>query len=248
MDLSAVHNLANDPLQQTEELLGFLNERISEDKNLNLERLDYLLDFAQAIGDFAGPQIADSLASSSIVEELTRKIPEVSNPRDATILFSKMTVLFASLEKLEKARSYYEDAKTNFNKLPTESVRGNDKLINFQMLSVLPFFACAQAVVGETKAAQLNFSKAVDLSLALQSHPKSRSMILQEIAFFQLRAGFKKTAFQTINLMPDLGLRKQALDELNKPARFANFEELLNFLNVRLRRLEIELPNLGVGR
>jgi hypothetical protein len=246
MDLSAVHNLANDPLQQTKELLGFLNERISEHKNLDLERLDYLLDIAQAISDFAGPQIADSLASSTIVEELTRKIPEVSNPIDACILFSKMTVLFASVEKLEKARSYYEDAKTNFNKLPTESVRGNDKLTNFQMLSVLPFFACAQAVVGETQAAQSNFSKAVDLSLALQSHPVSQSMTLQRIAFFQLRAGFKKTAFQTIDLMPDLGLRKQALDELNKPARFANFKELLNFLNVRLHRLKIELPNLGV--
>jgi len=66
MDLSAVHNLANDPLKQTKELLGFLNERISEDKNLNLERLDYLLDIAQAISDFAGSQIADSLASSTI--------------------------------------------------------------------------------------------------------------------------------------------------------------------------------------
>jgi len=86
MDLSAVHNLANDPLQQTEELLGFLNERISEHKKLDLERLHYLLDIAQAISDFAGPQIADSLASSTIVEELTRKIPEVSNPRDAVHL------------------------------------------------------------------------------------------------------------------------------------------------------------------
>ena len=66
MDLSAVHNLANDPLQQTKELLGFFNERISKHENLDLERLDYLLDIAQAIRDFAGPQIADSLASSTI--------------------------------------------------------------------------------------------------------------------------------------------------------------------------------------
>ena len=71
-------------------------------------------------------------------------------------------------------------------------------------------------------------------------------MTLQRIAFFQLRAGFEGTAFQTINLMPDLGLRNQALDELKKPARFANFRELLNFLNERLSRLKIELPNLGV--
>jgi hypothetical protein len=246
MDLSAVHNLANDPLQQTERLLGFLNERISEDKNLNLERLDYLLDIAQAISDFAGPQIADSLASSKIVKELTRKIRKVSNPRDACILFSKMTVLFASLGKLEEARFYYENAKANFNKLPTRSVRGNDKLTNFQMLSVLPFFACAQAVVGETQAAQLNFSEAVDLSLALQSHPVSQFMTLRRIAFSQLRAGFKETAIQTIELIPDLRSREQALDELKKPARFADFKELLNFLNVPLRRLEIELPNLGV--
>jgi hypothetical protein len=246
MDLSAVHNLANDPLQQTERLLGFLNERISERKNLDLERLHCLLDIAQAIRDFAGPQIADSLAKSTIVEELIRKIPKVSNPRDACILFSKMTVLFASLEKREKASFYHEHAKTNFNKLPTESVRGNDELTDFQMLSVLPFFACAQAVVGEKEAAQSNFSKAVKLSLALQSHPVSQSMTLKRITFFQLRAGFTETAIQTANLMPDLGLRNQALVELNKPARFANFKELLNFLNVRLRRLKIKLPNLGV--
>ena len=173
MDLSAVHNLANDPLQQTERLLGFLNNRISERENLDLERLHCLLDIAQAISDFAGSQIADSLTSSTFVEELTRKIPEVSNPRDACILFSKMTVLFASLEKLEEARSYYKQAETNVSKLPTESVWGDDRLTNFQLLSVLPVFACAQAVVGETKAAQLNFSKAVDLSLASQSHPVS---------------------------------------------------------------------------
>ena len=246
MEVSTARNLANDPLQQTEKLLGFLNDKILKDKNLDLERLDSLLDIAQAISDFAGPQIADSLTRSAIVEELTRKIPQLSNPIDACRLFSKMTVLFASLGKLEEARFYYENAKTKFDQLPTDSVKGKQKLTAFQMLSVLPFFACAQAVIGETEAAERNFSKAILLSRVFQVHPNSQSMTLRSIAFFQHRAGFWESAFETAGSIPNPDFRKQTSDELIKPARFANFKELLIFLNARLLRLKIELPDLGV--
>ena len=244
MEVSTARNLANDPLQQTEKLLGFLNDKIPKDENLVLERLDSLLDIAQAISDFAGPQIADSLTRSAIVEELTRKIPQVSNPIDTCRLFSKMTVLFASLGKLEEARFYYENAKTKFDQLPTGSVKGKQKLTAFQMLSVLPFFACAQAVIGETEAAERNFSKAILLSRVFQVHPRSQLMTLREIAFFQCRAGFFQSAISTVASIPDPNLRAQTLDELDKPARFRTFAELVDFVNLRLHRLKIELAKL----